>query len=152
MYNQHASLPTPSGVQRGWSAPRPWASDGRTAFTPKHRKLEMQSYEPFMKRSFPVVSLTLDRTGKISVNSTLSNVYIKVPESSVSVPAILAEIGKKTSTDPEELTVLDSKLLPVTDDKGKCNCNNYMYYAQPDSPHLPLPFLIRFYHIRHGLL
>ena len=113
-------MPGPSGTQRSWSLPRPWASDGRVSFhSSKGKRQETTSYEPFLKRFFPLVTLTVDRTGKsVVVDSTLNNVYVRIPESTVSVPCILSEIGKKTSIDPEELVILDNKMIPVSDDKG----------------------------------
>ena len=54
----------------------------------------------------------------VVVDSTLNNVYVRIPESTVSVPCILSDIGKKTSIDPEELVILDNKMIPVSDDKG----------------------------------
>lgn len=83
------------------------------------KKSQPQSYEPSFKRSIPLVTLSLDHTGKnVAVESTDDNVYIKIPESSVSVPAILSEIGAKVSIQPDELVILDSKCIPVTDGKG----------------------------------
>jgi len=76
--------------------------------------------EPFFTQSFPFVSLSLDYAKKnIIVDSTNDNVYIKIPESSVSVAAIVSEISTKVSHQPEELIILDSKLIPVTDGKGQ---------------------------------
>lgn len=67
------------------------------------------------------MNLSLDHTGKnITIDSTNDNVYVKVPESSVSVPVILSEIGTKVSIQSEELVILDSKYIPVADNKGQC--------------------------------
>ena len=119
----HTQMPGPSGTQRGWSLPRPWASDGcvlfHSHFSSKGKRQETTSYEPFLKRSFPLVTLTVDRTGKsVVVDSTLNNVYVRIPESTVSALCILSEIGKKTGIDPQELVILDNKMIPVSDDKG----------------------------------
>ena len=65
------------------------------------------------------MSLSLDYAKNIIVDSTNDNVYIKIPESSVSVAAIVSEINTKVSHQPEELIILDSKLIPVTDGKGQ---------------------------------
>ena len=49
------------------------------------------------------------------VDTIISNVYIKIPDNNVCTQAILSEIG----TDEWELTLLDSKFVPVTDDDNK---------------------------------
>lgn len=124
--------PIPGPSTHGWSIPRPWMSTGQSgrmplpssANPPRGKKFQLQGYEPFLKRSFPFVILTLDHTGKnIAIESTSENVYVKIPESSVSVPAILSEIGMKLAIQSEELVILDSKYIHVTDDKGQCGCS-----------------------------
>lgn len=69
-----------------------------------------QSYsESCLKRSFPYVSLTLDHAGKnIVSDGTIENVYVKVPESVVSVSSILQEVGSKIGAAPEDLQILDA--------------------------------------------
>ena len=90
-----ASMAGPS-TQRGWSLPRPWASDGRVSFSiPSQSRKSIPQYEPLMKRSFLLVTLILDHKRNISIESTISNVYVKIAESSASVQTILSEIGKK---------------------------------------------------------
>ena len=130
------SIPGPS--TRGWSIPRPWMStvhSGPMPFSsianpPKGKKIQSQGYEPYLKRSIPLVTLSLDHTGKnIIIDSTNDNVYVKIPESSVSVPSILSEIGMKASIQPEELVILDSKFLPITDDKGQCEMLIFHFYV-----------------------
>ena len=75
--------------------------------------------QPFISAaSLWSLSLSLDQAGKnLAIGSTDDNVYVKLAESSVSVRAILSEIGRKTSTSEEELVLLDSKFLPVSDGK-----------------------------------
>ena len=47
----------------------------------------------------------------------MSNVYIKVPEDSVSPSVILEAAVHRIGTDPEELIILDSKFIPVESDQ-----------------------------------
>ena len=37
-----------------------------------------------------------------------------IPESSVELASLLSEAGKSMSTEPEHLVILDSKLIPVS--------------------------------------
>ena len=85
------------------------------------------------------MTLSLDHTGKnITTQSTNENVYVKIPESSVLVPAILSEIALKVSIPSEDLVILDLKYIHVTDDKGQYACKvqycDYGYYVS-----LPFP-------------
>ena len=61
-------LPGPSTHSRGWSIPPLWMSaaghPGHSANPPKGKNLQSQNYEPFLKRSFQFVTLSLDHTGK----------------------------------------------------------------------------------------
>lgn len=86
------------------------------------------SYKSNFKRCIPLVSLALDGTSRkaLIVESTDENVYVKLPESSVSLFAILSAIGHKVSIPPDDLILLDSKLIPVSDEKGQlqCTCAN----------------------------
>ena len=52
------------------------------------------------------------------VDNTINNVYVKVPENSLSVKSILSAVATKLSSTPEDLVILDVKFLEVTDDKG----------------------------------
>ena len=65
------------------------------------------------------MTLALDGSGKMVVESTDDNVYIKIPESSVSTQSILSAIGPKIAMSGDDLIVLDSKFIPVSDDKGQ---------------------------------
>lgn len=136
-------LPGPSTHSRGWSIPPPWMSaaghSGHSANPPKGKNLQSRNYEPFLKQSFQFVTLSLDHTGKnITTQSTNENVYVKIPESSVLVPAILSEIALKVSIPSEDLVILDLKYIHVTDDKGQYACKvqycDYGYYVS-----LPFP-------------
>ena len=53
------------------------------------------------------------------VVKTIENVYIKIPDNSVLVASILVEEGSKIHIPAKQLTLLDSKYAPVSDDKGK---------------------------------
>ena len=79
-----------------------------------------QSYEKFLKRSIPFASLCLDQTNRnIMIDSIVSNVYIKIADSAVSGQTILSEVATKIGCEATELVILDSKLVEVSDDKGK---------------------------------
>ena len=53
------------------------------------------------------------------VDSIVSNVYVKIPDDNVCTQTILRDIAAKIGTDEKELTLLDSKFVPVTDDDDK---------------------------------
>ena len=79
------------------------------------------NYETHFKRCVPLVSLGLDGTSKkaLVVESTDENVYVKLSQSSVSLFGILSAIGNKVSIPPDDLILLDAKLIPVSDEKGQ---------------------------------
>ena len=112
-----------------WSIPRPWQQQQQhqresdiqiPGPSSKRQKTGMQ-YESSLKRSFPYVSLCLDESGRnICVDMIISNVYIKIPDSSVSLQAILGEVARKIGESPTELILLDSKFIEIGDDsRGK---------------------------------
>ena len=112
-----------------WSTPRPWqvprgrpstSSESSLPITTK-RNVHQQpsSFESNFKKCIPFVTLALDGSGKMVVESTDDNVYIKIPESSVSTQSILSAIGPKIAMSGDDLIVLDSKFIPVSDDKGQ---------------------------------
>ncbi len=124
------SQPGPSGmvvntppVSAGWSVPRPWATVHSQMLSskpnPLNRTRKNQPYtESSLKRSFPYVSLCLDHTGKhVVVENTIDNIYVKVPDSSVSVATILEEVGSRISVTAEDLLILDAKLVPVSSEE-----------------------------------
>ena len=45
--------------------------------------------------------------------------YVKIPDDNVCTQAILSDIAAKIGTDDKELTLLDSKFVPVTGDGNK---------------------------------
>ena len=49
-------------------------------------------------------------------DSIISNVYIKIPDNNVCTQAVLCDIASKID---RELTLLDSKFVPVMDDDDK---------------------------------
>ena len=66
--------------------------------------------------------LQLDKLGKIAVESTIDNVYVKIPEKEMSVSSILSSIAERTTADSmvgDNLILLDSKWFPVSGDKGQ---------------------------------
>ena len=108
-----------------WSVRRQWLGGSEQQgkhTTPQQLNLKKSPttvYEPFFKRTVPFVTLALDHTGRnIVAQSTCENVYVRIPESAVSVPAILEEAGKKLRIPGEDLTILDSKWIPVSDTNG----------------------------------
>lgn len=136
----------------GWAFPRPWAPGqrlGRTSpsssslpgpssglsgqspsLSSRPRNATHTGYtESCFKRTIPYVTLVLDDFGKIVVDSTIDNVYLKIPESSISVSGILSSIGEKIAdVAGEDLVLLDAKLFPISDaDKGNFNIDYYCY-------------------------
>lgn len=144
-------LPGPSTHSRGWSIPPPWMSaaghSGHSANPPKGKNLQSRNYEPFLKQSFQFVTLSLDHTGKnITTQSTNENVYVKIPESSVLVPAILSEIALKVSIPSEDLVILDSKYMSQmikVSMHAKFNIvilvNMYLYHSTTDLEYWKAP-------------
>ncbi len=51
-------------------------------------------------------------------DATISNLFIKIPDISVSLDSILSEAGTKIGCDPNELILLDVKFFPISDEKG----------------------------------
>ena len=49
---------------------------------------------------------------------SISNIYVKIPDD-MCTQAILCDIASKISSSERELTLLDSKFVPVTDDDDK---------------------------------
>ena len=96
--NTTASTPSQGN---GWSLP-PWTAHpqrgGRMPFAQKNQPGSSgSSYEiAFYKRSIPVVTLCLDQMGRnITIESTDDNNYVKIPESNISVHAIIRWKNKK---------------------------------------------------------
>ena len=76
-----------------------------------------------MKKTIPFVSLSLDLSGRnIIVDNTINNVYIKIPENTVSVESILAAIAAKIGCEVTELVLLDVKFIEISNDKGELVC------------------------------
>ena len=98
----------------GWSIPRPWQqqqrdSDIQMGPGPSSKRQKTMPYESSLKRSFPFVSLCLDESGRnICVDTIVSNVYIKIPDSNVSLQGILNEVAGKIGEPMEDLVLLDS--------------------------------------------
>ena len=56
------------------------------------------------------------------VDSIISNVYIKIPDSNVSLQTILSEVAAKIGESPNDLILLDSKFIEIGDDsRGMSN-------------------------------
>lgn len=120
--NVEGFAPQPS--PRPWSIGRPWTSQPSTSLqvsaTPRNATLmAKQTYEKFLKRSIPFVSLCLDQANRnIVIDSIVSNVYIKIADSSVSGQSILSEVAPKVGCEAADLMILDAKFIEVSDDKG----------------------------------
>lgn len=103
----------------GWGTPRPWqAQAARAEPTNSARNIARPKYETsFFKRSMPFVTLCPDKAGRsVSVDTYITNLYLKIPESEVSLEGILAAASPKVDLPVEQL---DSSFLPVTGaDKG----------------------------------
>lgn len=124
---RNAEAFTPQPNPRPWSITRPWtgnAGQPSTSMQPSalqnKRGAANQSYEKFLKRSIPFVSLCLDQTSRnIVIDSIISNVYIKIADSSVSGQSILSAVASKVDCEATDLVILDVKFIEVSDDKGK---------------------------------
>ena len=56
----------------------------------------------------------------VCVDTITSNVYIKIPDSNVSLQGILNEVAAKIGEPPADFILLDSKLIEIGDDsRGK---------------------------------
>ena len=114
------------GQRLQWSVPRPWQQQpevNQGAGPSSRKKSSSVHYESSLKRSIPHVSLSLDDSGKnICVDSIISNVYIKIPDSNVSLQTILSEVAAKIGESPSDLILLDSKFVEIGDDiRGMSN-------------------------------
>lgn len=63
------------------------------------------------------------------IDSIFSNVYVKVPESDVSLQSILNDVAPKLDIPAEELVLLDSTLIPLRpdDERGKKKLCSTLY-------------------------
>ena len=117
----------------GWGQPRPWASENLSSNQPGPSSALLRKkpkYESCLKRTIPYVSLATDSSGRsICVDSIITNVYIKIPDDNVSTQTVLTEIACKINSDENELVLLDSKFIPVTDDDDKGQ--NTLFYFIP---------------------
>lgn len=106
----------------GWGQPRPWVGESFSNDQPGPSNALLRKkpkYDSCLKRTIPYVSLATDSSGKsVCVDSTVSNVYIKIPDD-VCTQTILSDIAAKIGADDKELTLLDSKFVPVMDDDDK---------------------------------
>lgn len=129
--SSEAEMKGPSNTQlRSWPLPRAWMSSAGPSLSgsslsgpsPRNKRgnSSIQPYTTYLKKSIPFVSLCLDDTSRnILVDSTISNVYIKVPENCVSVQSILTALATKITCEVSDLVMLDVKFLEITDDKGQ---------------------------------
>ena len=63
---------------------------------------------------FHYAQIALEET---CVDSIISNVYLKNPDSTVRTETVLSEVAAKISTEESELVLLDSKFVPISDDR-----------------------------------
>jgi hypothetical protein len=137
--SQFTPQPRPWSITRPWTGPPtslgPWqsgigiqSSSSGSAAPNKRGGLPTsgtQLYEKFLKRSIPFVSLCLDQTNRnIVIDSIISNVYVKIADSSVSGQAVLSAVASKVACESIDLVILDAKFVEVSDDKGKKNNYN----------------------------
>lgn len=111
------------GTPSGWGQPRPWANENFSRDQPGPSDALLRKkpkYDSCLKRTIPFVSLATDASGRnICVDSIITNVYIRIPDGNVNTQSILNEISSKTSNEENDLILLDSKFVPVTDDDGE---------------------------------
>ena len=75
-----------------------------------------------LKRTFPYVSLCLDHTGKnVTVESTIDSIYVKLPDNAVCVSSVLEEVSACVGFPAEDLILLDSKFVPLSNDERGLN-------------------------------
>lgn len=98
---------------------KPWSGSG----SPAPPKPNMFSKKPaaYLKKTIPLVIVGADDQKKQCIIDTVENVYIKIPEAEACTDFILNEFGKQLSpaSSADELLLLDSKLLPITDSLSK---------------------------------
>ena len=115
--------PRPPSTLTGWGQPQPWANENLSGDQPGPSNALLKKkpkYESCLKRTIPYVSLATDSSGRsICVDSIITNVYIKIPDSNVNTQTILSDVASKISTDENELVLLDSKFVAITDDDDK---------------------------------
>ncbi len=108
------------GTSSGWGQPRPWASESFSSDQPGPSNALLRKkpkYDSCLKRTIPYVSLATDSSGRnICVDSI---VYIRIPDDNVGTRSILGDIASKIGTEENELILLDSKFVPITDDEDK---------------------------------
>ena len=104
----------PSTSASGWGTPRPWQAQVPRA--EPMRSVARPKYETsIFKRSIPFVTLCPDQSSRnLTVDTYISNLYLKMPESEVSLDGILAAASPKVDLPVEQLVLLDSSFLPVT--------------------------------------
>ena len=82
------------------------------------------SYESYIKRTIPLVHLRLDNK-KISVEIIDENIYVKIPESTISVESVVSIVSQKTGIPIEDLVLLDSQMVPISEGKGQLTHSQY---------------------------
>ena len=82
--------------------------------------LVQAKYDSCLKRTIPYVSLCSDSSGRnICVDSIITNVYIRIPDDNVGTRSILGDVASKIGAEENDLILLDSKFVPITDDDDK---------------------------------
>ncbi len=88
--SEHSVPDQPRMPYSKWAIPRPWATSSFTSGG-KNKGGTPLPLETFWKRTIPYVSLCLDQSNRnILVDSIINNIYVKVPEKSLSAKAILS--------------------------------------------------------------
>ena len=114
--------PGPSNFPNDGSSFRPWSTRKSAKVNPlslsKKSPLTTPHVVAGLKRTFPYVSLCLDHTGKnVTVESTIDSIYVKLPENGVCVDAVLEEVSTRVGIATEDLVLLDSKFVPVSNNE-----------------------------------
>lgn len=112
----------PLSTGSGWGPSRPWLSrDEGSGPSSAINSRNRPRYEACLKRTIPFVTLCPDQSCRsMCIDTVISNLYLKIPESEVSLDAILTAAGPKVDVAMEQLVLLDSTFVPVTDDgKGR---------------------------------
>lgn len=90
--------------------------------------------QAFIKKNIPYVELCLDSSNRIKVRATKAQLFIKVPQATVSVQTLLDEAGRQLGmvsvgddAGEPELCLLDNKFTKICDDIPKgINLNNFL--------------------------
>ena len=95
------------------------SAGGSSLGTPLSKRVNRKTAgDVYWKRTIPYVSLGIEGGNgrNLCVDTIIRNLFLKLPESTVSAAAILAEAGSRISNLQDELLLLDSKYIPIAAD------------------------------------